>query len=166
MDIRNQGPRQSLPVRDMGLDHRRGSNRASHHTGADVTLFRRGEFTSAAGLPLAWKIECDALTSADWECIAYVGARELPPFWRVLAVPRGGIPLATALQRHVTRGARYTLICDDVWTTGKSIRAAGEKLPAWTWHGFVAFARGPLDRNVTAFATIGCARAPAPPETR
>jgi hypothetical protein len=118
-----------------------------------ATLFRRGAFTSAAGLPLDWKIECDALTPADWECIAYVGAQMVPPFWRVLGVPRGGLPLAQAFQRHVTRGARHTLICDDVWTTGKSMRAVAAGLP--DWHGFVAFARGPLDDNVTAFLAAG-----------
>jgi hypothetical protein len=117
-----------------------------------VTLFSRGEFRSAAGLPLAWKIECDSLTPADWECIAYVGSQMLRPFGRVIGVPRGGLALASAMRAYVTPGSLVPLVVDDVWTTGTSMCAAA---PVGPWLGFVAFARGPLGRNVTAFATIG-----------
>jgi hypothetical protein len=117
-----------------------------------VTLFSRGDFVSAAGLPLAWKIECDSLTDSDWECIAYVGSQMLRPFGRVLGVPRGGLALASAMRAYVTPGSLTPLVVDDVWTTGKSMCAAA---PVGPWIGFVAFARGPLGRNVTAFATIG-----------
>jgi orotate phosphoribosyltransferase len=126
-----------------------------------VTLFRRGEFTGAAGQVLPFKIECDSLTYTDWECIAYVGAQMLRPFGRVIGVPRGGLPLASAMAPYVTPGSLTPLVVDDVWTTGKSVCASAPDCP---WIGFVAFARGPLPRNVMAFATI--TRAPAPPETR
>jgi hypothetical protein len=114
-----------------------------------VTLFRRGDFTSAAGLVLPFKIECDALTPEDWACIAYVGARMMPPFGRVIGVPRGGLTLAEAMAPYATSGA--PLVVDDVWTTGKSMMAAAPHEP---WIGFVAFARGPLPDNVLAFAAI------------
>jgi hypothetical protein len=117
-----------------------------------VTLFRRGEFVSAAGLTLPFKIECDSLSSEDWECIAYVGSQMLRPFGRVIGVPRGGLALAAAMRAYVTPGSLTPLVVDDVWTTGKSMCAAA---PVGPWLGFVAFARGPLGRNVTAFATIG-----------
>jgi hypothetical protein len=117
-----------------------------------VTLFRRGQFTGAAGLPLAWKIECDALSPADWECIAYVGSQMLRPFGRVVGVPRGGLALAAAMRAYVTPGFRTPLVVDDVWTTGKSMCAAA---PGCPWLGFVAFARGPLPKNVRAFAIVG-----------
>jgi hypothetical protein len=117
-----------------------------------VTLFRMGEFTSAAGLPLAWKIECDALDAQDWECIANVGSRMLLPFGRVLGVPRGGLALAEAMRPYVTPGSLVPLVVDDVWTTGTSMCAAA---PGCPWLGFVAFARGALAPNVKAFATIG-----------
>jgi hypothetical protein len=117
-----------------------------------VTLFRRGEFTGAAGQVLPFKIECDALTPADWECIAHVGSQMLRPFGRVIGVPRGGLVLADAMRAYITPGAAPVLVVDDVWTTGKSMCAAA---PVGPWLGFVAFERGPLPRNVTAFATIG-----------
>jgi hypothetical protein len=120
-----------------------------------VTLFRRGAFTSAAGVRLAWKIECDALDAQDWECIAYVGSKMLRPFGRVVGVPRGGLALADAMRPYVTPGSLVPLVVDDVWTTGTSLCAAA---PVGPWLGFVAFARGPLARNVTAFATIGVQR--------
>jgi hypothetical protein len=125
-----------------------------------VTLFRKGEFTSAAGVPLAWKIECDALTDSDWECIAYVGSQMLRPFGRVIGVPRGGLALASAMRAYVTPGSLTPLVVDDVWTTGKSMCAAA---PGCPWIGYVAFTRAALPRNVMAFATI--TRAPAPPGT-
>jgi hypothetical protein len=117
-----------------------------------VTLFRRGEFTSAAGLALPFKIECDSLTDSDWECIAYVGSQMLRPFGRVVGVPRGGLALAAAMRPYVTPGSLVPLVVDDVWTTGKSMCAAA---PGCPWLGFVAFARGALAPNVKAFATIG-----------
>jgi hypothetical protein len=111
-------------------------------------LFRRGEFTSAGGLPLAWKIECDALDAQDWECIAYVGSKMLRPFGRILGVPRGGLALAAAMRAYVTPGSLVPLVVDDVWTTGTSMCAAA---PGCPWIGYVGFARGPLPKNVQAF---------------
>jgi hypothetical protein len=113
-----------------------------------VTLFRRGEFTSAAGLELPYKIECDALDDEDWACIAYVGSKMLRPFGRVIGVPRGGLALAEAMRTYVTPGSLVPLVVDDVWTTGKSMCAAA---PVGPWLGFVAFARGQLAKNVQAF---------------
>jgi hypothetical protein len=113
-----------------------------------VTLFRRGEFTGAAGQVLPFKIECDSLTPADWECIAYVGSQMLRPFGRVIGVPRGGLALASAMRAYVTPGSLTPLVVDDVWTTGKSMCAAA---PPGPWLGFVAFARGPLPKSVQAF---------------
>ena len=33
-------------------------------------LFQLGDFTSHAGLPLKWKIECDAINNYEWDCLA------------------------------------------------------------------------------------------------
>ena len=38
------------------------------NTGAD--LFTAGDFISHAGLPLKWKIECDAIRPEEWDCLA------------------------------------------------------------------------------------------------
>ena len=38
------------------------------NTGAN--LFTAGDFISHAGLPLKWKIECDAIRPEEWDCLA------------------------------------------------------------------------------------------------
>lgn len=118
-----------------------------------ATLFQWGEFTSAAGLDLMWKIQCDGLSANDWECIANVMARKMRPFETVHGVPRGGIPFAAALAPHCRPGG-MVLLADDVWTTGKSMTAFAHSLGEQDWIGVVAFARGDLPGNVIAFAEI------------
>lgn len=129
-------------------------------------LFQYGDFKSAAGLPLAWKIECEALTPDDWACIAKVGAANLEPFGSVIGVPSGGWELAHALRPYVNPSSTTTLFVDDVWTTGTSMynyvnrinELMGKDGYAFNddWKGFVAFARGsyPVDR-VMAFLRLG-----------
>lgn len=112
-----------------------------------MPLFVQKEFISAAGLSLTWKIECDALTEEDWRTIAAVCAKRLPAFGSVVGVPRGGLALAREMERYVKNGP--PLIVDDVWTTGKSMRAVAAKFQLW--RGLVAFARGPLPANVYCF---------------
>lgn len=112
-----------------------------------MALFVQQEFISAAGLPLTWKIECDALTAEDWRTIAFVCAKQIPTFGSVIGVPRGGLIFACEMKRYATNG--LPLIVDDVWTTGKSMRAIATKFPIW--RGLVAFARGPLPPNVYSF---------------
>lgn len=114
-------------------------------------LFQWGQFKSAAGLDLDWKIECDALDPDDWDCIANVAAPMLHPFSAVCGVPYGGLPLASALNRYITTEGPL-LIVDDVWTTGKSMTEFAGDIPAWK--GFVAFARGELPSHVMCFAKL------------
>ena len=35
-----------------------------------ANLFTSGDFISHAGLPLKWKIECDAIRPEEWETLA------------------------------------------------------------------------------------------------
>ena len=35
-----------------------------------ANLFTSGDFISHAGLPLKWKIECDAIRPEEWDCLA------------------------------------------------------------------------------------------------
>lgn len=87
-----------------------------------MSLFKTGTFTSAAGLELQWKIECNALTDEDLTTIACVAGPRLN-FSSVEGVPNGGLRLAQALEPFVTEGARGgdLLIVDDVFTTGWSM---------------------------------------------
>lgn len=100
-------------------------------------LFVPGIFTSAAGLKLAWKIECDSLTHEDWETIASVTGPHLN-FCRVEGVPTGGLLFAEALKPYTT-GDEGLLIVDDVLTTGKSMEAQRDGRVA---QGLVLFCRG------------------------
>jgi hypothetical protein len=83
-----------------------------------MNLFERKTFNSHSGLPLQWKIECDALTVEDLSTLAFLVSLKYR-FGSVVGVPTGGLRFASALQPYCTSGPR--LIVDDVLTTGKSI---------------------------------------------
>jgi len=84
-----------------------------------MSLFKDGYFQSHSGQNLPWKVECDKLTSGDWECLAKIVGNSLK-FSRVEGVPRGGLKLANLLQIY-TRATGGLLIVDDVFTTGSSM---------------------------------------------
>lgn len=109
-----------------------------------MPLFHWGQFKSAAGLDLGWKIECDALTDADWMCIAKLALPMVGSFHRVAGVPRGGLVLAECIASHQHAEGRQWLLVDDVWTTGISMQRHADQM-GWRegeWKGFVVFARG------------------------
>ncbi len=114
-----------------------------------MTLFQQGAFNLHSGESSKWKIECDALTLKDWRTLALMIVEHAEPFRAVVGVPRGGLPLAKALQPFATSGP--VLIVDDVLTTGNSILKVmhahnlGEPLQAW-----VVFARGPCPSGINA----------------
>lgn len=87
-----------------------------------MTLFSEGEFAARSGV-LPWKVECDALTDADWE---WAAARVAERFWiRIVSgVPTGGMKFANALVKHQHPNGEHLLIVDDVLTTGGSMEAA------------------------------------------
>jgi len=91
-----------------------------------VNLFQYGPVRLASGVESNFKIECDALTDDDWECLAAMIADRVPSFDEVVGVPTGGEPLAQALKPYCLRntgmGVAYRLlVVDDVWTTGRSM---------------------------------------------
>jgi orotate phosphoribosyltransferase len=103
-----------------------------------ANLFRWGDVTLHSGASSPFKIDTDALTGDDWQCLAHLVAELVGPFGAVEGVPRGGLPLATALSSMATAGA--LLIVDDVLTTGVSMeehRAGREAI------GAVVFCRSP-----------------------
>lgn len=122
-----------------------------------MTLFQTGDFTLASGQQSRWKIECDALTTEDWQGLAAIAAEILPPFCSVHGVPRGGYPFAEALEPYITPNSSPVLIADDVWTTGgswhKFVKSIYTGRPTI---GVVAFARKPIGAsNITALFTMG-----------
>lgn len=110
-------------------------------------LFQHGSFTLASGEQAKWKIECDALTYSDWQCIAELIRRKYN-FSEVHGVPTGGCKLAALLEPHCVPYVKNSLIVDDVYTTGGSIRKMREELimrpdgGGRCYLGCVVFARG------------------------
>ena len=62
-----------------------------------MNLFIKEDFISHAGLPLTWKVECDALTDGDYDALAKIVSERLT-FRDVKGIPRGGIPFEKALK--------------------------------------------------------------------
>jgi hypothetical protein len=99
-------------------------------------IFQWGKFQSASGQVLDWKIECNKFTDYDWECLARMIAINLnwhensPNITSVEGVPSGGLKLASYFRQHLVSsywhktnrsGPEFTLIVDDVFTTGGSL---------------------------------------------
>jgi len=110
-----------------------------------IDLFQKIDFTSHAGLDLTWKIEMDALTPDEWECIAHMIMELSPPFKEAIGIPRGGNILGKLLNQHGT-GKREQPICivDDVLTTGGSMndfKAKRQWRNPSEYIGWVVFAR-------------------------
>lgn len=89
-----------------------------------ANLFTSGDFISHAGLPLKWKIECDAIRPEEWDCLAQmIMDYQTIPFRHAEGIPRGGVSLATALNKYATNNKDdQIMVVDDVWTTGTSFK--------------------------------------------
>lgn len=118
-----------------------------------MSLFQLGDFVSHAGVNLSWKIECDALTDADWDCLAKM-ISERCQFGSVYGIPRGGVKLQNALEKYVNPDSKTRLVVDDVYTTGKSMDDVMQNGDI----GFVVFARRPIifsaDRYIRSLFTM------------
>ena len=119
-----------------------------------IDLFQKIDFKSHSGLDLTWKIEMDALTPNEWDCISHMIRELSPPFREVIGIPRGGNVLGKLMNRHGT-GKREDPICivDDVLTTGESMNEFKTKRQ-WRnpskYIGWVVFARSQPPDWVTA----------------
>ncbi len=101
-------------------------------------LFNLGQFVLHSGGHSGFKIDCDALTTGDWEAIAFIVSKSsVWPWSSVEGVPRGGIEFAMALSKYNDSGP--LLIAEDVLTTGASMekQRAGREAK-----GVVLFDRG------------------------
>ncbi len=111
-----------------------------------MNLFQKVNFISHSGKPLDWKLECDALTNEDWECIAYLISKKFT-FYGVSGVKQGGLKLAKALEKYCDNNLMegLFLIVDDVLTTGGSMEEMKKYYRICTSasiQGVVLFARG------------------------
>ena len=121
------------------------------------TMFRLGEFVLHSGKKSKWKIDCDILTDADYEALAWIVTEEMGiKFSWVTPILRGGYLFAEKLQCYQTKNLHKVdgdpiLIVDDVLTTGKSFVEARDKLLKCVLNkekaqkdiiGIVIFARG------------------------
>ena len=107
-------------------------------------LFVEEDFIGHSGGELHWKIECDAITSPEWKCIArMIFERERRPFQAAIGIPRGGVELGRWLNEYSTQNAEHPyLIIDDVLTTGGSMDEFREKnFKGKESFGWVVFAR-------------------------
>ena len=125
-----------------------------------ANLFTSGDFISHAGLPLKWKIECDAIRTEEWDCLAQmIMEYEDMPFKEVKGIPTGGRSLASALDKYKSPDADdLVMVVDDVWTTGTSMRDfIKETYPGYLkaqGKKWVVFARRPPDDGTRALFTM------------
>jgi len=116
-----------------------------------MNLFVRGRFVAHSGGVLDWKIECDALTDADIECIAWVFSTKIGDFGSVEGIPRGGVRLAEAMRKYASKGP--LLVADDVFTTGNSMEEQRNHRFA---KGVVIFATSPTPYWIRPLFIVDC----------
>ena len=122
-----------------------------------MSLFECGEFRSHSGVMLPYKIDCDALSDEDIECVAKIISSKIE-FGVVQCIPKGGCRIAMALEKYAVWEAPFNiLIVDDVLTTGASMKKAKAEQPPQVHPndviGYVIFARGTLPSWVNAVFT-------------
>ena len=122
------------------------------HKIVHTDLFQAIDFTSHAGKALNWKIEMDALSTQEWDCLAQMIYEYEPRnFGEVVGIPRGGLPLARALEGYATGNEDDPiLIVDDVLTTGGSMNTFQmdffrNRDTKRGYIGWVVFSRAPLE---------------------
>jgi orotate phosphoribosyltransferase len=107
-----------------------------------MNIFQKQEVKLNSGEISDFKIECDALTYADIECIAYLISKRVK-FKKAIGVPTGGIRIAEAVNIYSEPNSEELpiLIVDDVLTSGGSMERFKSELGATNVIGVVIFAR-------------------------
>jgi len=109
-----------------------------------ANLFQKKNLILNSGLSSDFKIECDALTDKDIECLSYLISKKIQ-FKSVFGVPTGGIKIQKELEKYCINDDNLPiLICDDVLTTGGSMERFKESLSLSDKNvkGIVLFSRG------------------------
>jgi hypothetical protein len=123
----------------------------------NIDLFQKIDFISHAGLPLTWKLECDAISDNEWITLAHMIREYEDQNWQyAVGIPTGATKLGEILTRYGTGSVKDpVLIVDDVYTTGKSFidfeakHYADKKVIKWA-----VFARKPTENGVKALFTM------------
>jgi len=119
-----------------------------------MSLFVKRDTMMSSGIKSDFKIECDALTDDDLECIAYLISK-LVKFRKVVSVPTGGDKLAGCLESYCSNDNNLpVLICDDVLTTGGSMERKREEIGEPNAKGAVIFSRGDCPEWITPLFSI------------
>ncbi len=85
-----------------------------------INLFQKKRFQMHSGGWSDFKLECDALTTDDYDTLAFLVSRRIS-FKKVIGVPRGGLMFADSLLQYENHQSDKYLIVDDVLTSGKSM---------------------------------------------
>ena len=112
--------------------------------GRHTHLFVEQDFIGHSGDQLHWKIEMDAITNAEWKCIARMIMEYQKDFFQAaIGIPRGGLTLSSYLNEYATHNSNDPyLLVDDVLTTGGSMEQYKEEhLKEKDVIGWVVFAR-------------------------
>ena len=123
----------------------------------NALLFTEGDFISHAGLPLSWKLECDAISPDEWKCIAkMIMDYQTQSFRIAIGIPRGGVVLGHWLNEYASGDAKDpVLVADDVYTTGTSFKEYCEKYyPNEEVYKWCVFARRTPEYGVRALFTM------------
>ena len=74
-----------------------------------IDLFQKQKFTSHAGIPMEWKIEMDAVSDKEWDCLAaMIMDYQKEPFSKVVGIPRGGDKITKCSSENILSGNRNT----------------------------------------------------------
>lgn len=107
-----------------------------------VHLISKGKFKLYSGKESNFKIDCDALTDEDIECLAILIKERVGKYSFVYGISKGGFRIVKALEKYAEANrASPTLIVDDVLTTGSSMEQYKKQFPRLV-KGAVIFARG------------------------
>lgn len=90
-------------------------------------LFTKQDIILHSGGKSDFKIECDDLSDASIETLAYLVSKQME-FNEVYGVPRGGLRFAEALKPYCSDDVSNVLIVDDVLTTGNSMETFAVKI--------------------------------------
>ena len=106
-----------------------------------MNLFVKENFISHSGNKLDFKIECDALTDEDIECIAYIISKKYT-FSNVFGIPRGRLWLQSRERAAALKRENYTCECcsrKQSKAKGKEVYVEVHHINGIRWNDVIAF---------------------------